>query len=296
MDSAWEKRIRRVVEAESLWSLDSVDVHGYECHGCGIQVYPASYERASNKKRPYFSRRTHVHANDCEVDGRPALVQRAKSGRVGRVEGFPVPFPSRLVLEDRRPTERIREDEDLDRMALQRTRTRAGAGAGTGRYHGHTVTTIRPMCRTFIDFPHDRAELPASIPGCAGTTYANLFRRLSTVRAFEQPRQLSYAPMAWSKPVRTREYGEWKLDAGDWDKERNRRSDNAYRLRVQWATWTHRQRRVVEYETEVCRNEVIRTPQKAWLFFVGTQSADDLTLISVDDHRLICALVGDARI
>ena len=296
MDSAWEKRIHRVVEAESLWSLDSVDVYGYECHGCGIQVYPASYERASNKKRPYFSRREHVHANDCEVDGRPALVKRAKCGRVGRAEGFPVRFPSKLVLEDHRPMERRAEDQELDQGAPYRRRTRGERAAGSGAYHGHTVTTIRPMCRTFMDFPYDRQDLPASIPGCAGTTYANLFHRLTAARAFDRPRQLSFAPMAWSRPVRTSEYGEWKLDAGDWDKERNRRSDNVYRVRVRWGTWTERQRRVVERETEVCRKEVIGTTRKAWLFFVGSQSADDLTLISVDDHRLICALPGEARI
>ena len=205
MDSAREKRSCHIVEAESLWGLELVDVHGYECHGCGIPVYPASYERDSNKKRPYFSRRKQVHASDCEIDGRPALVQRAKTGRIGRAEGFPVPFPSRLVLEDQRPTEQASDNQELDPAARGRTRTRSGNGSGTGRYHGHTVTTIRPMCRTFIDFPHDRAYLPASIPGCAGTTYAGLFHRLHSVRSFQPPIQLYYAPMRWSRPVTTNE-------------------------------------------------------------------------------------------
>lgn len=293
MDSARHKASGEIVEAESLWYLDVVDKDGYECHGCGIALFPASYEQDINKKRPYFRRSaTQPHALDCAMEGFDALVKRAKGVGVGTPEGFPVPFPNRLVLGDRRPVER--NDELHGEVAVDAPpRTRAPRGAAPGGHHGHTTNTIRPMCRTFINFPHDRRSLPLTIPNCPGRSYAGVFFRLpgSEVQVFDPPRRLFYAPMRWTKPVITEEFAQWSVDAGEWDKGAKRRG-TCYHVRVNWASWTTRQQNTLLHEIEVSREEVKGTDLKAWLFCVGTQSADEPTLIEVDDHRLICGLVG----
>jgi hypothetical protein len=299
MDSAREKISGHVVEAESLWDLEIVDTHGYECHGCGIAVYPASYEKGENKKRPYFSRRTNTHATDCQIDGKEKIVKQAAKGAVSRPEGFPIPYPNRLVLVDRRPTVRPEGDESADVATGGRTGTTSQSGDRAGGHHGHTCGTIRPMCRMFIDFPYDRTHLEAHVPGCSGSTYQSVFVRLpkSEVAVHPAPKNLYYAPLMWSRPLVTEEYIEWRLNAGEWDAQLNRRSETrGYRVRAMWNTWTKRQRDTVQYEMEVCRQEAINAKQtrfKAWLFCVGVQSADDPTLIVVDDHRLICGLMGD---
>lgn len=294
MDSAREKSSGKIVEAESLWDLELVNTQAYECHGCGIQVFPASYGKGENRTRPYFSHRAQVHAQDCDIDGRIAVDVRARAliERVGRSEGFPVPFPDRVVLDER--ATQPPSGDGIGTADDGWPRTRANEGAGPRGYHGHTVNTIRPLCRTYIDFPHDRAHLQVSVPGCSATTYASLFARLprGEVLLFPAATNLYCAPLLWSEPIVCESYVEWRVDAGEWDQESNRRSERSYRVRVHWAQWTTRQRSTVLHDVEVCRAEVIGSKRRAWLFCVGVQSALDPTLLVVHDHRLICGLVA----
>ena len=116
------------------------------------------------------------HIQPCGVDGVEKLVKKAKSEKVGTPEGFPVPFPNRLRFDEERPVTAGGDAPGAGEGA-GRTRTRANGERGAA-YHGHTVKTIRPVCRVFMDFPNDRAQLPLEIPGCPGTTYAGVFRGL----------------------------------------------------------------------------------------------------------------------
>lgn len=66
-----------------------------------------------------------------------------------------------------------------------------------------------------------------------------------------------------------------------------------YQVRVHWANWTTRRQRSTRlHEIEVSRVRLRARSRRPGCSCVGTQSSDDPTLIEVDDHRLICGLVG----
>lgn len=184
------------------------------------------------------------------------------------------------------------------------TDTRVGSRANGRRvaaYHGHTVKTIRPICRVFMDFPHDRDQLPLGIPDVPGTTYATVFRKLGYfgIERQQPGTRLFYAPLRWDPAVETAAHIEWKLDAGEWPKglpKDQNRPTKFYRVRVMWEGWTARQRDTLQTEIEIARDEVkgkAGAPEKAWLFFVGTQDPADAELFIVDRYPFICCRVGE---
>ena len=295
VDSARDKRTGDIIDAEQLWDLEVVDKEAYECPGCGIQVFPASYRKNINKKRPYFTPMDNKHIQPCGVDGVEKLVKKAKSEKVGTPEGFPVPFPNRLRFDEERPVTAGGDVPGAGEGA-GRTRTRANGERGAA-YHGHTVKTIRPVCRVFMDFPNDRAQLPLEIPGCPGTTYAGVFRGLGFfgIEAQQPPTRLFCAALRWDSAVETDTYIEWALDAGEWPKG-EKRPTRFYKVRVMWAEWTDRQRNTLREEIEIAKDAVkgkTGQPEKAWLFFVGTQDAEDATLFTVNRYPFICCRVGE---
>lgn len=294
MDNARDKRTGDIVDAEQLWDFESVDKNAYQCPGCGIQVFPASYRKNINKKRPYFTPMDNKHAQMCGVDGIEKLVSRAKGEQVGNSEGFPVPFPNSLRSAEGRPVAPGGEAHGAGSGSVH-TRACADDDLVTA-YHGHTVKTIRPICRIFMSFPHDRAQLPLDIPGCRGTTYATVFRELSFfgIEVQKPSTRLFYAALRWGAAVESDSYIEWALDAGEWPKG-EKRPTRFYKVRVMWGGWTDRQRNTLRSEIEIAKDEVkgkAGQPDKAWLFFVGTQDAGDASLFLVDQYPLICCRVG----
>lgn len=271
MDSARDKRSGDIIDAEQLWDLDIVDKDAYQCLGCGIQVFPASYRKNINKKRPYFTPMDNKHIQSCGVDGVEKLVKKAKSEKVGTPEGFPVPFPSRLRFHEERPVT-VGGDEPGAGDGAGRTRTRANGERGA-TYHGHTVKTIRPVCRVFMDFPNDRGQLPLEIPNCPGTTYATVFRRLGFfgIKAHQSPTGLFCAALRWSSAIETGTCIEWTLDAGAWPGG-EKRPTQFYKVRLMWADWTDRQRNTLREEIEI---------------------AKDATLFTVNRYPFICCRVGE---
>lgn len=294
MDSARDKRTGDIVDAEQLWDLEVVDKEAYECSGCGIQVFPASYRKNLNKRRPYFTPMENKHIQPCGIDGVEKIVSRAQSEKVGAPDGFPVPFPNRLVLVDTRPVTVGANTPGADE-GTKRLRTRTN-GERVATYHGHTVNTIRPVCRIFMEFPHDRQRLPLEIPDCYGTTYATVFRGLGFfgIETQKLSTRLFYAALRWSAPVETDSYIEWDLDAGERPNDQ-KQPTRFYKVRVMWGAWTDRQRNTLRDEIEIARNEVkgkAGQPERAWLFFVGTQDVDDAALFVVDHYPFICCRVG----
>lgn len=295
MDSARDKETRDVIDAETLWDIHLVDKNRYECHGCGIQVWPASYEKGFNKRRPYFSLRHNKHIEPCGVDGIEKVIAIAKDQRVGTDYGFPVPFPNKLVLETERPVV-VPDSGNASAGTVTGSGTSSSSKQGQS-YHGHTVKTIRPICRIFMEFPNDRESLPLSIPGCPGSTYETVFYRLAFngIRRLTESTRLFWAPLRWNAPEIDDEYSEWQLGAGTWNKETNKPT-NFYRVRIQWADWTERQRETLRHEVEVAREEVKGKKDqgaKAWIFFVGTQDAEDQALIVANHYPLVACRVGE---
>lgn len=299
METARDSHTLEPVEAEELWTMPVVDSNRYICRGCTQQVFPASYDKAVNKKRPYFKlgpRKEHLMG--CDVDGEAKIVKRAKRERVETPEGFPMPFPNRLTLTDERPVEGTGEAGATGDGRARTTASREGAEDGQRKHHGHTVTTIRMICRTYMKYPNDRPHMPLSIPGVEGRTYLEVFK---LVRGKPEPlnerTRLFYAPIRWTvKPVIGEEYCELTLSAGEWD-EASGKYKNMYRVRVHWAGWSKSRRDTLIREYETTREEAKEQAQsdktaQGWFFFVGTQDETDPSVFHVDHFRLICSLSG----
>lgn len=298
MDSARDKHTGEIIDAEQLWDIAIVDKDAYECPGCGIQVFPASYKKRINKRRPYFTPMENKHIQPCGVDGFEKMVKKARIEQVGRPDGFPAPFPNRLIFTEDRPvtTGPGTPSTGSDTRAGSRTN-----GHSVAIYHGHTVKTIRPICRVFMDFPHDRDRLPLSIPGVHGTTYGTVFRKLGYfgIERQQPSTRLFCAPLRWVQSAESPDYIEWTLDAGEWPKglpKDQNRPTKFYKVRVMWHGWTDKQRDTLQTEIEIARDQVKGTAgaaEKAWLFFIGTQDPDDAEVFVVDRYPFICCRVGE---
>lgn len=299
METARDSYTLEQVEAEELWSMSVVDSGRYICRGCMQQVFPASYDKAINKKRPYFKLGPlKDHLMGCDVDGEVKIVNRAKKERVGTSEGFPMPFPNRLVLSDHRPVEREGEGSPPTGGRARTAASQEPADTSEKKHHGHTVTTIRMICRAYMRFPNDRPYMPLRVPGVAGDTYLQVFKSVGgKPEPLANPTRLFYAPIRWKKePIIYESYCELTLSAGEWDQVSNRLK-SMYRVRVHWANWSKVRRDTLIREYETTREEAEiqakseRTAQ-GWLFFVGTQDAVDPSVFNVENHRLICSLSG----
>jgi hypothetical protein len=164
-------------------------------------------------------------------------------------------------------------------------------------HHGHSVKTIRPACRAFINFPYDRDHLPLAIPNVPGDTYSKVFWYLGSKKQehFRESKHLYYAAIRWkAEPVISDAICVLTLNAGEWD-EANREYKNLSRVRVDWSEWSQSRRDSLLREFEATRHEAAEKSRtdsqvKGWLFFVGTQDSEDPGIFDVDDYRLICSL------
>lgn len=294
MDIARNIHTLELVEAEELWNLETVDRDDYICRGCKTKVFPASYNKELNKKRPYFTLAKNTHEDGCDVDGEEKTIKRAKKDKVGTPEGFPVPFPSKLIVSDERP---VASTDSIAPTGSRASSSSDGSNIDIAakRHHGHSVKTIRSICRTFINYPNDRPTLPLSIPGVPGSNYLTVFKYLrGKPEAFKESKRLYYAPVRWAvSPVIGQEYCELTLNAGEWD-EATKVFKGNYKARIHWGTWSKARRNSLIREYEATREEAREQAQdknrKGWLFFVGTQDKTNPYVLHVTDYRLICSL------
>lgn len=292
MESALNKHTGEIVDAEQLWIINPVDPLGYECRGCGAQATPCSY-RPENKVRPYFSAKD-GHNSGCDVEGEVELVKRARKQRVSTPEGFPGSFPNRLVLRDTRP---VAGSNGILTAATSDGRRRAGSdSSGEAQRDRHwAAQTIRPICRTFLNFPYDR-DLPLAVPGIAADTYQHVFRSLKSNQIVQYPEpRLFYAPISWKASIANNVQMEIQLSYGEW---KERELIRSYRVRMDWKDWSAARRNYVSREIETARSEYMTAKkrgdkEKGWLFFIGKQDESDPTHFHVDDHRLVCCVVAE---
>lgn len=291
MESARSRKTGKIIEAEELWNISSVDPLGYKCRGCGVLVTPCSY-KPENKVRPYF-RAVDGHIGNCDVDGEVELVRRAQKQRVTTADGFPSSFPNQLRLRD------TRYESEMDGTAIlptgaPRHKTDSEGSCEKHRSSHWAAQTIRPICRTFLNYPYDR-DLPLDIPDILANTYQGVFRKLKSDCIIQYPDlYLFYAPINWRYPISDDSQLEILLSYGEWQ---DKKLVSPYRVRVNWKSWSKAKRNYVSKEIEVSKREYIKATkrgdkEKGWLFFIGKQDKDDFTLFHVDDHRLICCLVG----
>lgn len=289
MDSARDLYTGKIIEAEQLWLLPLVNANGYICRGCDALVTPCSYQ-PQNKRRPYF-RVKQGHKVDCDVEGEMELVRRARKERVTAQDGFPGRFPRKLVLHETRfvVSDTYRAPSHIgEPPSSQYNEINA-----KNNDHCRTASTIRPICRVFINFPFDR-DLPLMVPGISSKTYQYVFWSLKSNQIIRYPTlKIFYAPISWKALVINDDRLEIQLNAGEWGEKGFSRP---YKVNINWKNWGTAKRNYVVKEIEATRLEAIEAGkqgknEKGWLFFIGKQDSIDPSIFHVEDHRLICCLV-----
>lgn len=298
MESARDKTTNEIVEAEDLWLLDKVDTGGYVCWGCGIDMYPSSWKK-ENKKRPSFNKKPRQeHLAGCDADAEREIVENGRKGSVQKaLESAPALSPSGLKLVDARSS--IGSGEKYSSSATQTgslVKERKGADAPDSQQKKtrRPAQTIRPICRAFIRFPHDR-HMSLSIPRIDGDKYLNVFKKLSAPIQAYPFKKLFYSQLLWQLD----RYNEEELVvalSGEWGKDN--RPSKSYQIHVKWKRWSKNRKTLLLNEIEVAREEAKLARKegrrdRAWLFFLGTQRIHDNDVFYVEDGRMICALVGD---
>lgn len=299
MESARDKRTREIVEAEDLWLLDSVDTEGYVCWGCGITMHPAAWEK-DKKVRAYFKKKRHIqHHHECDADAESTVIRQGQEESVRNIlDSAPGLMPSGLKLIEQRPVVEPGIAGGESKSSSTRSASSAsGESNSPERQSRRQVNAIRNICRAFIRFPHDRG-MSLNVPGISGQIYMTAFKKLrKEVQSYPEPK-IFYAPLLWKKFSENEEKLIIPL-SGEWGKDEagKPKPTRSYQLHIEWAGWSKAKRTVVRKELEAARTEAIEAKgkglkDKAWVFFIGEQNAENLEIFYVSDYRLICAIVG----
>ena len=299
MESARDKRTHEIVEAEDLWLLDSVDTEGYVCWGCGITMHPAAWEK-DKKVRAYFKKKRHIqHHPECDADAESTVIRQGQKASVRNIlDSAPGLMPSGLKLVEKRPVVEPSFSGDESKSSSTRSASsQSGEGNSLERQSRRQVNAIRNICRAFIRFPHDRG-MSLNVPGISGQIYMTAFKKLrNEVQPYPEPK-IFYAPLLWNKFTENDENLIIPL-SGEWgkDEEGKPKPTRSYQIYIEWASWSKAKRTVVRKELEAARTEAIEAKgkglkDKAWIFFIGEQNAENPEIFYVSDYRLICAIVG----
>lgn len=287
-----------LVDAEDLWDWEGFDPNAFACPDCETRVFPRSY-KPENEPRAHFAARPKC-PDWCDSNGVAGLIERAQRVRLTDADGnFPGVMPGRLRVD-------LVEQEDEVRNG-RRPAERAGGvhGQGVARHQGGgrrqaTTASFRQVCRAFLDYPHDRDQ-PLAFDEVPGHSYATVFWRLrhGPLRVYGRA-HLFFAPLSWSRPVATEGSLTVALDAKEWlpsEDGSSRKPGRNYVAKVDWSEWPRRRRNALEREIETARREAIDAKnagkaRTSYLFFVGEQLGDDLTMFHVRHRKLLCALSG----
>jgi hypothetical protein len=295
MDAALFKPKQFIISAEDLWDTE-FNESDFECHGCGVDVIPASYT-PDNKKRPYFRLYPNAtHHNNCDVDGEVERIKRAKTSKISTVDGFPVPYPNRLILKDiREASDSSQEDLDL-RVKKQNKPNNEGASGVSNRKHNRTVTTIRLIAKHFSNYPFDR-HLSLKIPGLSGQTYKDIFQKITpSIDRATLRNKILYGSLHFKPTEIFEDYCDVTLSQGIWE---NNALKNPFKVRIHNKMWSTKMKKAIKNEISVAREEAkLNRNQgnktvKAWLFFIGLEEQTEEFIIHVRDKRMICCIIID---
>lgn len=299
MESARDKHTREIVEAEDLWLLDCVDTEGYVCWGCGITMHPAAWEK-DKKVRAYFKKKRHIqHHHECDADAESTVIRQGQKASVRNIlDSAPGLMPSGLKLIEKRPVVEsgIAGDESKSSSTRSASST-SSEGNAPARQSRRPVNAIRQICRAFIRFPYDRG-MSLNIPGIDADTYMTVFKKLKDPIQSYPDRRVFYSQLLWQNF----EHDDNRLIiplSGEWAKDEfgKLKPSRSYKPHVEWANWSQAKRTALQNELEAAQEEAKDAGKKklkdrAQIFFIGEQSADDHEIFYVTDYRLICAIMG----
>ncbi|MDL5168831.1 hypothetical protein QSH14_17160 [Proteus faecis] len=298
MESARNKRTGEIVEAEDLWLLDNVDTEGYVCWGCGIDMYPSSWQKGS-KKRPSFNKMPGKEHINCDADAESTVVKQGQKKSVRYLlDSTPGLMPAGLKLIEQRPV----VDPDATGSANKPSSTRSVSsisndGNTPARQSRRPVNAIRQICRAFIRFPYDRG-MSLNIQGIDADTYMTVFKKLKDPIQFYPERRVFYSQLLWQKFEQDENQIIIPL-SGEWTKDESGKSkpSRSYKIHVKWKEWSKAKRTMLLNELETVQEEAKeavnkKAKERAQVFFIGEQSTDNQEIFYVTDYRLICAIIG----
>ncbi len=258
MDSARLKNnVNEVVYEDDLplmYEKNTLDKDGFICIGCSAKSTPASY-KPENLRRPYF--RIDNHMDSCDVFKYQELKKTAKKKQISSSSGFPLPYPSKLYLQDKNTKIVDKESPETAALAKKTTNyTQNGDKTNVNTEHHRTSSTIRPIVKHFINFTYDR-NIPLSFPIIDSklNTYNRVFKKISKynidIEEFESNysnTKLYYVPLSVEKNniQTTNEIISLKLLCG---------KDESFNLIINISTWNSRKISEVLNELEDLTNK-----------------------------------------
>ncbi|MEA1063470.1 hypothetical protein [Erwinia sp. HR93] len=286
MDSAWDIASHTKVYSDELWALEEIDTSGYVCWGCGIPVYPAAYAKR-NAQRPHFRLyRNTAHRYGCHANTEMGIIEHGRRSSV---------------------REHLEKSSDLSPAGLALTPANTGKDRGEARLRNGSAAittsreyaaTLRPICRAFIHFPHDR-DMSLRVPNAVGNTYATIFKKLPA----ELPRifpenKIFYSKLSNSRLIPEADSLLLHLAPYAWE---GRKPTGEYLLNLGWSRWNARQKYGIEHGLEAARLGAIeakkaRKKDEAWVFFLGQQDRARPELFHVSDPRLVYVMIGDISV
>ena len=278
MDSARLKtNINTIVyenDLPKICNLGDFDKDNFICIGCFSKAEPVSY-RPGNLVRAYF--RVKIHEENCDIHKYKELIRKGKKQRVSTSSGFPLPYPSKLYLQDK--VKKVINDEDINSIAAKKVKiyTQNKEKKEFNQCHQTTSSTIRPIVEHYLNFPFDR-DVKLNIPflDTRLITYRDNFQRIDkynkTIDKFKndyRETKLYYIPLSVESNniIRNDEILMLKLLCGD--------NDEDFYLKIDISTWRDKQKSDVVYEL----NE--KTKKKKALYSQNKKSKDNVYLFFI---------------
>jgi len=288
MDVAYNIVTTRLVASEELWALDVVDEKIYCCPDCVIPHKPAY--RKTNKKRPYFFHLNSTpHLINCAYNENSKLVKTAQTQSVSNEDGFPFPYPSKLIIEDENTREANENELDIPSASKKRNNSKEYGPREVKLNHHRTVSTIKNIVRHYICFPNDR-HVHLAIPYVSSdqTTYNTIFKNIWGGDSYSNY-HIFFSKIYWTSSNITDKYIEIRLAAGKWE---DGKQIQPCWLRVNIDSLNNRQRRLVLREFETTKQEAIKNKDavNGLIFFLGKQDENDKFLFHANSHKLISCL------
>jgi len=269
MERARWKNTKLPIEADELPDLYekgfTLDKSDFICVECSGNATPCSF-KPENKKRPWFT--IDKHNETCEVFKYKKLTKIGKKKRVSKPDGFPVPYPSKLYLQDK--DIRKASEDDLNSKNtnnIKKTTTYADSDRESvdTNNHNRTSSTIRPIVKHFIDFPYDRdckLELPMIKKD---NTYNSIFRKISQYKI--DIKNNNDLKVKWTDKYSTTKlyYGILSLEEDSIVKEENKIKIKLYLqaytpiyLNIDTSDWSKRKYNEVIKEFEEAKEEKVK--------------------------------------
>lgn len=315
MDRARSQIDHQVHEAEDLYLLGNADQHTWVCWICGqMQMEAKAWDYARRLRetgepfrvRPYFAATGGEHPCDGKLQ---QAIQQGRVRQILRANDPPVPVYNLLRVRERRDyvqTDIGGEEDggaDLPERPVHRPPAQQPA---PGDRHNKEAGTIRPLCRQYVWFPHDRATQRLDTGGLAdGGTYREVFDQLrySGLDDHIATRHIFVGQILFARDfeiqmknhiisVPLSDRAEWKRVAAE-DGALVNKPHRYRQVKIDTTTWTDAARNALLHELNDSQDEARHAAERPCIFFLGHQDQTDRLLFRCDRKELVCSFLAN---